>query len=150
MADPIEDLITHATWLRLDSPALAMTLAGKVRQDATAVSVQDGLTRDQAQLAELAEVYGQRVISLAEYLAARKPIQARIDAARRQIGRITQTAALDRYVGQAGILRNAWPDLPITRRHAIVAAILDHAVVSPAVHGRNAFDPSRVAPLWRV
>lgn len=150
MADPIEDLITQATWLRLDSPALAMTLAGKVRQDAAAAGVQDGLTQDQAQLAELAEVYGQRVISLGEYLAARKPIQTRIDAARRQIGRITQTAALDRYVGHAGVLRSAWPDLPITRRHAIVAAILDHAVVSPAVHGRNAFDPSRVAPLWRV
>lgn len=150
LAGPIEDLITQAVWLRLDSPALAMTLAGRVRQYASAASVQDGLTKDQAQLNELAGVYGQRVISLAEYLAARKPIQTRIDVARRQIGRITQTAALDRYVGQAGVLRSAWPDLPITRRHAIVAAILDHAVVSPAVRGRAAFDPARVAPLWRV
>lgn len=46
-------------------------------------------------------------------LAARTPIQTRIDTARRQIGRITHTSALDRYVGQAGLLRRAWPDLPI-------------------------------------
>jgi len=149
-AEPIEAFLTEAVIVRLDSPMLAATLAGKVRDDATLAETQTFLAEDQAQLAELAEVYGHRTISLAEYLAARKPIQARIDVARRQLARATQTGALDRYVGSAAVLRDGWPDLPISRQHAIIAAVLDHAVVSPAVPGRAAFDPARVAPLWKL
>ena len=37
--------------------------------------------------------------------------------------------ALERYVGDAGALRAAWSDLPLTRQRAIVAAVLDRAVV---------------------
>jgi hypothetical protein len=112
--------------------------------------VQRFLAEDQAQLNELAEVYGHRTISLGEYLAARKPIQQRIDIARRQVAKVTQTGALDRYVGSASVLRDGWAELPISRRRAIIAAVLDHVVVSPAVRGRTAFDPARVAPLWRI
>jgi site-specific DNA recombinase len=150
MAEPVEAFITEAIMLRLDSPMLAATIAGKVRDDATLARVQVQLSEDQDQLNELAEVYGQRTISLGEYLAARKPIQQRIDTARRQVAKVIQTGALDRYVGSASVLRDGWADLPITRQHAIIAAVLDHAVVSPAVVGRTAFDPARLAPLWRL
>ena len=150
MAEPVEAFITEAIMLRLDSPMLAATIAGKVRDDATLARVQVQLSEDQDQLNELAEVYGQRTISLGEYLAARKPIQQRIDTARRQVAKVIQTGALDRYVGSASVLREGWPLLPITRQHAIIAAVLDHAVVSPAVVGRTAFDPARLAPLWRL
>jgi DNA invertase Pin-like site-specific DNA recombinase len=149
-AEPVEAFVTEAVTLRLDSPMLAATLAGKVRDDAALSEMQTFLAEDQAQLIELAEVYGARTISLSEYLAARKPIQQRIDAFRRQLAKVTQTEALDRYVGSAAVLREGWADLPISRQHAIIAAVLDHAVVSPAVPGRAAFDPARLAPLWRL
>jgi site-specific DNA recombinase len=150
MAEPLEGFLIEAVMVRLDSPMLAATLAGKVRDDATLAEMQTFLAEDQAQLAELAEVYGHRTITLAEYLAARKPIQARIDRFRRQLTKATQSGALDRYVGSASVLRDSWPDLPISRQHAIIGAVLDHAVVSPAVPGRAAFDPGRVAPLWKL
>jgi DNA invertase Pin-like site-specific DNA recombinase len=150
LAEPVEAFITEAITVRLDSPMLAATLAGKVRDDEALSKVQTFLAEDQGQLAELAEVYGHRTISLAEYLSARKPIQQRIDAARRQLAKVTQSEALDRYVGSASVLRDGWSDLPISRQHAIIAAVLDHAVVSPAVPGRGAFDPARLAPLWRL
>jgi DNA invertase Pin-like site-specific DNA recombinase len=149
-AEPVETFVTEAVTLRLDSPMLAATLAGKVRDDAALSQLQTYLAEDQAQLTEIAEVYAHRTISLAEYLAARKPIQHRIDSARRQLAKVTQTEALDRYVGSASVLRDGWPDLPITRQHAIIAAVLDHAVVAPAVPGRAAFDPARLTPLWRL
>ncbi len=74
LAEPVETLITEAVWLRLDSPAMAMALAGRVKQDANAASLQDELDRDQAQLNALASLHGQRVISLPEFIAALEPI----------------------------------------------------------------------------
>jgi hypothetical protein len=150
LAEPLEAFITEAVLYRLDTPALAAALAGKIREDEAAAASHARLEKDNAQLAELADAYGQQFISLAEYLAARVPIQRRIDAARRELSRLTQTSAVGRYVGAATVLRQAWPDLPLTRQHAVVAAILDHAVVSPAVRGRSVFDPQRVSPLWRL
>jgi hypothetical protein len=41
-------------------------------------------------------------------------------------------------------------DLPHTRQHAIVAAVLDHVVVGPGRRGYNRFDPSGLSPVWRV
>ena len=73
-----------------------------------------------------------------------------IEAARRRIGRITRTAAIEPYIGQAGSLRAAWKDLPLNRQRAIVSAVLDRAVIGRAVRGRIRFDPARVNPIWRV
>ena len=108
------------------------------------------LARDRAQLEELARAYGERQITLPEYLAARKPIEARIEAAQRRITRATGTEALAPYIGQSGALRAAWSDLPLTRQRAIVAAVLDRAIVGPGLRGRIRFDPDRIEPLWRV
>lgn len=85
-----------------------------------------------------------------EYLAARKPIEARIEAAKRRVSRLTQTTALDGYVGNSSALRATWATLPLSRQRAIVAAILDRAIVRPAVRGRTRFEPDRVEPVWRV
>jgi hypothetical protein len=108
------------------------------------------LAADRAQLEELATAYGEKQITFREFLAARKPIETRIEAARRALARLTRTEAITPYVGNAGALREAWADLQLTRQRAIVASILDRVVVSPAVRGRNRFDPGRLAPVWRV
>lgn len=149
-AEPVESFITEAVTLRRDSPMLAATLAGKARDDAAVADLQRFVAEDQAQLNQLAGIWGQRIISTGEYLAARKEIQTRIDVARRKLAKVTQTEALDRYVRAPSVLRDSWPDLPVTRRHAIIAAVLDHVSVSPAVPGRAAFDPARLAPVWRL
>jgi hypothetical protein len=98
----------------------------------------------------MARAYGERQITFSEYLEARKPVEARIEAAQRYIARLTNTEAITRHVGQGSALRVAWKDLPLDRQRAIVEAVLDRATVAAAVRGLARFDPDRVEPVWRV
>ena len=150
LAEPVEDLIAQAVLYRLDTPELAAALAGAVAEDAEAEAAQASLSADRAQLEELATAYGDRQITFPEYLAARKPIEARIEAGARKVGRLTHTAAIAGHVGDATALRATWAELPLTRQRSIVAAVLDRALVRPAVRGRTVFDPDRIEPVWRL
>jgi site-specific DNA recombinase len=149
MAAPLEALVTEAVLYRLDTPEMAAALEGKAREDADTAALVAELDADRAQLEELARGYGERLITFAEYLAARKPIEARVEAARRRLSRLIRSGAIDPYMGDAASLRAAWADLPLSRQRAIVAAVLDRAVIRPAVRGRG-FDSERVEPVWRV
>lgn len=150
MSEPVENLIQAAVLYRLDTPALAAALSGSEAADDDTARTAAALDDDRRQLEELATAYGEKQITFAEYLAARKPIEARIEAANRHLSRSTRTAAVADYVGASAALRERWPDLPLARQRAIVAALLDRATIGPAVRGRNTFDSSRVLPLWRV
>lgn len=150
LAEPLEVFIADAVLYRLDTPELAAALAGKAAQDAGTNAERDSLAADQAQLNELAGAWGERKITFGEYMAARKPIEQRLEAAKRRVSRLTQTTAVEPFLGRPGLLREAWAELPLTRQRAIVAAVLDRAVVRRAVYGRNRFDSDRVEPFWRV
>jgi hypothetical protein len=150
LADELEELVTEAVLFRLDTPELAAALAGAAREDAATTAEQDSLAADQDQLNELATAYGGKQITFPEYLHARKPIETRIEGAKRRLSRLRQSTAIDPYVGQATSLRDAWAELPLTRQRAIVAAVLDRAVVRPATPGRTRFDPERIEPVWRL
>jgi hypothetical protein len=150
LSEPLEALITEAVLYRLDTPELAAALAGAASKDAEADAAHASVTADRAQLEELARAYGERQITFPEFLAARKPIEARIDAGQRRVSRLTQTSAIAGYVGDGEALRQSWAELPLSRQRAIVAAVLDRAVIRPAVRGRTRFDPDRVDPVWRL
>jgi DNA invertase Pin-like site-specific DNA recombinase len=149
-ADPIEALLVEAVLYRLDSPEMAAILDGRVREDAPTAAIQAELDIDREQLVELARVHGERQITLPEWLAARKPIEARVEMAQRRLSRLSSSAAIDDYVGSSDALRAAWIGLPLSRQRAAVAAVLDHAVVRPAGVGGGRFDPDRVVPVWRA
>lgn len=148
IADPLELWIAEAVLYRLDSPQLAKALAKGDRSNA-ADSLGLELETDLDQLDELAGAYGAKSITLSEWLAARRPIEERIEAARKRLSRMTATTALDGFVGHADDLRTIWNDLPLARRNAVISAVMDHAVIGPGVRGRNWFDADRVAPVWR-
>jgi site-specific DNA recombinase len=150
LAEPLEELITEAVLYRLDTPELAAALIGVAAADADADAAQASVVADRAQLEELARAYGERQITFPEYLAARKPIEARIEAGQRKVSRLTQTTAIEGHVGDSATLRSTWADVPLTRQRAIVAAVLDRAIVRPAVRGRTRFDPDRIEPVWRL
>jgi DNA invertase Pin-like site-specific DNA recombinase len=152
LAEPVEQWIADAVLYRLDTPELADALAGKAAADEESAASLAELAADGAQRDELARAYGDRAISLPEWLAARKPIEARIEAHKRRLARATRTSALDGLVGAGDALRPRWADLPVVRQRAIIAALLDRATVAPAVRGRAAFDPSHFhgQPLRRA
>ena len=108
------------------------------------------LLADQAQLDELAAAYGEKALTLREYLVARKPIERRIEASRRRISRQRGASAVDEFVHRPGALRAQWTSLSLARQHAIIAAILAQVTVGPAIRGRNTFDSERLDPVWRV
>jgi site-specific DNA recombinase len=150
LADPLEELVTEAVLYRLDTPELAAALTGAVAENAEGDAAQASVGADRAQLEELARAYGERQITFPEYIAARKPIEARIEAGQRKVSRLTQTTAIEGHIGDSATLRATWANLPLSRQRAIVAAVLDRAIVRPAVRGRTRFDPDRIEPVWRL
>ena len=149
-ADPVEAFVTEAVLYRLDSPAFAAILSGKQRAQPDAERYQREADQAQAQLAELGDAYGNNLIGMTELLAARKPIEARLTAARKQLGKATRTTVLDGNIGADSGLRERWGKLDLTRQHAIIMAVLDHVVVGPGRPGYNRFDEARLRPVWRV
>ncbi|HLA66980.1 MAG TPA: recombinase family protein, partial [Acidimicrobiia bacterium] len=148
-AEPLEGFVADAVFYRLDTPQLARALkdARKANQEHEQLASQ--VTSDEAMLDQLATDYAAKTISHREWLAARKPIQARIDATKRRLSRISATHRIDDYAGRSTALRDAWADLPLTRQTAIIRIVVDHLVVNPATPGRNTFDPDRFNPIWR-
>jgi len=148
-AEPLEQFVVEAVLYRLDSPELAAALKDSRAQQAELGELHDQVAADQGMLDELAADYANKVISRSEWMAARDPIQQRIDQGRRRLARISPTSAIDDYAGNTDLLRSAWSDLPLSRQQAIVKVLVDHLVVNPAVPGRG-FDPQRFDPLWRL
>lgn len=149
LSEPLEAFISEAVLYRLDTPTLSARLAGSPEPD-PADDAHAELRADQAQLDELAAAYGEKALTLREYLVARKPIERRIEASRRRISRQRGTSALDEFVHRPGALRAAWPSLTLSRQRAIIAAVLAHITVDRAVRGLNRFDARRLDPVWRV
>ncbi len=151
VAEPVEEWITEAVLMRLDSPAMGDVLAGRAAADDRHAALLADLQADQAQMEELATEYGTRQITLAVWKAAREPIEERMRIAERQLSQLTGTTALDGVVGNGDALRNAWGGLNLTRQAAIVAAVLDFARINPGTGGgRRELDPSRIVPTWRL
>jgi hypothetical protein len=149
LAEPLESFVVEDILHRLDTPELAAALAG-APTDPDADRLHAEIADSQAQLDTLAAMYGEREIGLQEWIAARTPIDVRIKECKRKLGKLSRSASLDGFVGNAAGLRERWEGLPLHRQHAIVAAVLDHLVVGPGRRGFNGFDPSRFRPVWRV
>lgn len=150
MADPLEQFVVEAVLYRLDTPELAAAMSGEPG-DPDQERWQAEIDQSRGELEELAAMYGRREIAMTEWQAARTPVERRVTDARKQLGRLTRTTALAGQIGHATELRERWATLPLTRQHAIVAAVLDHITVAPAARpGYNKFDPGRFTPIWRA
>ena len=111
---------------------LADALAGRAAKDEQAAALAETVAGDNAQLDELAQAYAAKQITMREWMTARNPIEERMRNSQRQLDRITRTEPLAGFVGNGNELRGQWSDLNLDRRHAIIRAVLDHAVVAPS------------------
>jgi site-specific DNA recombinase len=150
-APPVEQLISEAVLMRLDSPELADALTGRMQTDATSALLSEEIAADARRLEELAEMFAAGDISAPEWKVARASIDRRLQANRRRQTAMHGARAISGHVGNGTALRSQWDSLNLTRQQAIVKAVLDHALVHPATQrGRQSLDPSRVEPRWRL
>jgi site-specific DNA recombinase len=151
VADELERFIVDAMLYSLDTPELAASLAAApAAPEGDAAEARRALDEAHAQLEELAAAYGERQITMREFIATRAPIEKRMKQAQARAGTENRSAVLADFVVNPKALREDWGTLTLTRQRAIVAAVMDHATIAPATRGRNSFDPARVTPHWRI
>lgn len=146
VAEPLEDLVTERVLDVLDSPvveAQARRLA-----EGTTDALVETLGADQRALEQLAlDYYRDRLISRDEYLAARGPLERRIESARRRLAESTGDRVLESV---RSIARTRWPEIGFDQRRAILAALIESITIDRGRRGLNRFDPGRVEIRWRA
>lgn len=147
LAEPLEEFVTEAVLIALDSPELARAVRGA--QDDAASEWQERADAVEARLEELAVAYAAEQVSMREWLAAREPLQQQLDEAQRHLSRSAHTGSAARHLGNGKLLRRRWAGLSIEQRHAVISAVLTHAEVGPGRRGLNRFDPDRFRLIWR-
>lgn len=149
---PLEDLIADAVLTRLDQPELAQALAARPDDDAEAAVLTQQLVADSARKDELALAFGNGEFDRRDWHTARKPIEDRIDAARRRLARLGSHNGLAQYIGRGAQLRAQWdtPEMTLQTQAAIVSTILSRVVIFPATARSNRMDPARVVPEWTL
>ena len=145
-AVPLEELVTEAVFAVLDTPELSRAMTTP-RVDPT--DDEHVIIEAEAKLEELAEAWAANEITRAEWMAARKAIDARLDAAKRRVSAVSHSAALTGFAS-GGALRDAWPTLTFERKRAILSTVIDQVTIGPARRGYNKFDPSRVSITWKA
>jgi site-specific DNA recombinase len=139
-AEALESFVTEAALVALSDVDLAAVVA--VPADAAAHEVAE----IEAELLELAKARGDRKITMAEWLAAKAPLDAALeDARRRSVAprRPPQLAA-------ARDLRAAWGEASVDDRRAVLATVIERVVVKRADRGRWTPIAERVEIRWKV
>lgn len=148
----LDDLIADAVLTRLDTPELARALADQPDDDAEAVALTRQIVADTEQKDQLASAYADRLIDMRDWLNAKKPIEERLESAKRRLARLNSHNGLAQHVGNGAKLREAWttPEMTLQTQATIVATILDRVVIQPATQRSNRLDVSRVQPVWTL
>lgn len=150
LAEPVEQLVTDMAIAALDSPALAAAIDSERRAAERMIGVADEIDSLRGRLDQLARDWADGVITRPEWLAARTRIQAKLEVLERDAARERKSAVVDEFTGKRGALSRAWPLMSLDRQRAVLAIVVDHVTIRPAVRGRNRFDADRVDVSWRV
>ena len=150
LADPLEELVAEAVIVALSSPAFARALE-ETRAEPSGPDVIEDLRADEDALEQLAtDHYADRRISRREFMAARRVLEDRIDAARRMLVVGSDSAILAEVPSSSKALRRWWEAADIDSRRSLLSTVVDTVTVGPAVRGRNRFDSERVSISWRA
>ena len=143
---------------------VAAGAADLLTSDAFKVALRDAETRPdeghivteiaeiEGELEQLATDHGSGEISRLEWMAARKPLQMRLETARAalgeaDIGRVLEGLPVDRAEMEAYLLD---PEIEASRRRSVISLVLERVWARPVrIRGSKIFDPDRLDPVWR-
>lgn len=142
-ADDLEALVWEAVLQRLDDAELPV--AGTVTTDAAAIEAIE------AELAELAALRGEGTISLPEWMAARAPLQKRLEGARAAAGTARRVSPSSALLRQPGAVRRQWAagNLTTSQQREIIDALVERVTILPAARARWTPIDQRVDVMWR-
>ena len=112
-------------------------------------ALRDAVTSDSEQIEELSQAYANKVITMSEWLAARKTITERRDANERKLRRLTDTNRLAEVIGLGHQLRSHGRPSTSTasERSSRPSSTTPYR---PRVPAPEKLDPTRVSPVWRL
>lgn len=143
-ADPVDALVVEAALLVFDDVDLSAP------QSATVPSAgDDGAAALEGRMRELSGLWADGAISRTEWLTARKRIDGRLAAIKRQQTTPRSLVAM-RYHGRPGMLRQKWPDLTLDEQRAVIGSVIDRVTVNPVAARGPRFDKNRLDITWRV
>lgn len=98
------------------------------------------------ELNQLAALRGAGEISLAEWIAARKPLTERLEAARAKAGVKRRPAKVSTLLEEPGAARRAWPTLDFDTKREAIQSLIERVIVAPATRGRWTDIAERLLP----
>lgn len=149
LAEPLEGAVEEMVRRALDGPELwrAIDQAG---EDGGEGELLKEIHADKARLVELAEdYYVHEALTKPAFFNAREKLEKRLAGNEAELGQRAGNRALEAVQRRTGDLAPLWEELTLDSRRALVAAVLDHVAVGPAIKGQNFFNPARLAPVWR-
>jgi hypothetical protein len=138
--DHVRDMVLTA----LDTPELAASLRGEESRDS---HLAEAVRADEEQLEELATAWAQREITRKEWMAARTPIEQRLDQNRAKLASQSRVSVLHQFLGPLADMQERWGALNTSQRRAIVSAVVRRVTVNPA-NPRKKWDPDRFEFEW--
>jgi hypothetical protein len=142
-AQKLEELVVEAVLVAFDKATLP-----SVQETTPAAGAE--VAELEGELAELAALRGAGTISLAEWSAAREPLQERLDDARRSAGTVRGPTRTTRLLSKPGAVLKAWPELDFASRREILGAVIERVVIGRATRGRWTPLLDRVDIRWRA
>lgn len=146
LADPLEGWVRDSVLEALDGPGLAAALADVDTEPTPQLTELEVLEESMKELSR--DFYSDRVITRAEYFAARDALQEKIDGLADTIAAKAKARAARDLVGVD--LRAEWEARDLSWRRGLVSLVVEQVVANAAVVGRNFFDPNRFEIRWRV
>lgn len=140
-----EGVMVEAIFAAVDTPKTRAAIKAAAKAGRDNVDVAQAIRDDEAELVALARDLGEKRISRAEWIAAREPVERRLEVNRRHLAAVAEDNPVAPFVGRRGALREAWAVMTFGERLAVVQALIGRVVVNPAtVKGRHVFDPARI------
>lgn len=149
-AEPLEDHVVAEVAAKLDTPGFLSALHADQDATATAEDYREVVTIE-GKLTELADEWAADRLTMAEWKTARTALETRLDAARERIARTPTPVTTDamKAMSGKGEFLALWGGLDRAHRREFLGLFVESITITPAVRGRNRFDPARATIKWR-